>query len=134
VFAAIIFALVDLPGQPPSYAKPQSGTNVRYIEVLENNTHLIYPALALFALVAIIVGILQAYRADDLSLVDKAEIKREIIQELRKHLSGLTVESLARSVALPRRKVDQVLEEMRTENIVDASTDGQRNTTWRMKL
>jgi hypothetical protein len=102
--------------------------------VLENNTHLIYPALALFALVAIIVGILQAYRADDLSLVDKAEIKREIIQELRKHLSGLTVESLARSVALPRRKVDQVLEEMRTENIVDASTDGQRNTTWRMKL
>ncbi len=134
VLAALVFALVDLPGQPPPYAKPQSATDVRYIELLENNTHIIYPVLAGLAIVALVLGILQAFRKDDMSIVDKAEVKREIIRELRKQVTGMTVEGLSRAVALPRLKVDRLLQEMKDENIVDSRTDSQRNTTWRMKM
>ncbi len=134
VFAAIVLLFIDLPGQPPAYEKPQSATNVRYIEVLENNTHIIYPALALLAIIAIALGILQAFRADDMSGVDKAEVKREIIRELRRQIMGLSVESLSRATALPKLKVIKILEEMKDENIVDCRTDTARNTTWRIKL
>jgi len=134
VFAALLFYLVDLPGQPPSYAKPQSATNVRYIEVLENNTHIIYPALAVLAIVAIVLGILQAFRSDDISGVEKAELKREIIRELRRQIMGMTVDALSRATALPSLKVIKMLEEMKEENIVDCRTDTARTQTWRMKL
>ena len=134
MLATLVLALVDLPGQPPPYEKPQSATDVRYIELLENNTHLIYPALAVLALVALVLGILQAFRKDDMEIVDKAEVKREIIRELRRQISGMTVEALSKAVALPRLKVDRLLQEMKDENIVDDRTDSHRTTTWRMKI
>ncbi len=133
MFAALLL-LIDLPGQPPSYPKPQSATDVRYIEFLEDNTHLIYPALAVLALVAIILGILQAYRSEDMSGVEKAEIKRDIIRELRRQVGGMTVDDLARAIAVPSLKVLKILEELQKENIVDTRTNTRRLTTWRMKL
>ncbi len=134
MFAALIlFFLIEIPGEPPPYVKPQSATNVRYIELLENNTQIIYPALALLAMVAIVLGILQSLRSDEMPIELRTEVKREIIRELRKHLLGLSVEALSKAVLLPPKKVKIVLEEMKTENIIELRSD-KKKPTWRMKI
>jgi hypothetical protein len=47
----------------------------------------IFPTLMLI----IALGILQAWRTDDISGLQKAEIKRDIVRELRREMHGITV-------------------------------------------
>jgi hypothetical protein len=125
---------IDLPGEPPDYVRPPSATTPRYIELLEGNTHLIYPALAVLVLVLIALGILQAWRSEDMDGVQKAELKRDVIRELRREVHGLSADALSKAVGVPSLKLLRVLEEMQKDNILESRTDTQRLTTWRMKL
>lgn len=125
--------LIDLPGQEPDYVRPPSAVNPRYIELLENNTSIIYPVLAVVVLVLIAVGILQAWRSEDMDGVQKAEIKRDIIKELRRDIHGLTAETISKSVGVPALKLLRLLEEMQNDEIVESRTDTRRLTTWRLK-
>lgn len=125
--------LIEIPGEPPKYAKPPGATDVKYLEFLENNTHLIYPLLAIAVLVLIALGVLQAWRTEDMDGVKKAEVKREVIRELRREVHGLTVERLAKAVAVPPFKLLKILEEMAEDGITEQRTDTTRRTTWRLK-
>jgi len=133
IAALLVFALIDLPGDPPHYTKPPGATDVRYIEILENNAHIIYPALAVLALVLIGLGILQAWRTEDMSGVQKAEIKRDVVRALRRQVHGMTVERLAKEVSVPPFKLLKILEEMAEGGITETRTDTSRLTTWRLK-
>ena len=125
--------LIDLPGQPPDYIRPPGATTPRYIELLENNTHLVYPALAVLVLVLISLGILQAWRSEDMDGLQKAELKRSIINELRREVHGMSADAISKAVGVPSLKLLRILEEMQKDNILESRTDTRRLTTWKMK-
>lgn len=105
-----------------------------YFELLERNTHIIYPALGVLALVLIVAGILQAWRSQDLAGLEKAEFKREIILELRRQAGcSASGEQLARAIGLDAFKTMKLLEEMQKDGILASHTNTQRLTVWRLK-
>lgn len=126
-------ALIDMPGEPTPYAKPVSATKTKYFELLENNTHIVYPALAILVVALIAWGVISAWRTEDMSGIQKAEVKREVIRELRREVWGMTVDALSKNVGIPSLKLLIILEEMQQQNIVESRTDTRRVTTWRMK-
>ncbi|MBL8956363.1 MAG: hypothetical protein JNK82_36655 [Myxococcaceae bacterium] len=135
----LILALVELPNIPgmpgyrPNPVRPNDAVNPAYIEVLERNTHIVYPVLAVLVLVVLVAGILQAWKTQDLDGLQRAEFKREIILELRRDTLGYSVEVLARKVKLEPLKLVRLLEEMQSEGMVMSVTNSQRMTTWRLK-
>jgi predicted ArsR family transcriptional regulator len=84
-------------------------------------------------LILIGLGILQAWRSEDMDGLQKAELKREVIRELRREVHGLTADAISKAVGVPSLKLLRVLEEMQRDNILESRTDTARITTWRMK-
>ncbi|MBK7862763.1 MAG: hypothetical protein IPJ65_29965 [Archangiaceae bacterium] len=128
--------LSDIPGMPgykPPVVKPVDSASPKYFELLENNTHIVYPVLAVLVLVMVVAGILQAWKTQDLDGLQKAEFKREIILELRRDTFGYSAESLSKRVKLEPLKLMRLLEEMQNEGLVHSVTNTQRLTTWRLK-
>jgi len=109
-----------------SYSKPPGATSPKYFEFLELNAHIIYPLLAVLVLALLIAGILQAWRTQDLDGLAKAELKREVILELRRVMGGATVE-------LEPFKLVKLLEEMQRDGIVACHTTSQRLTVWQLE-
>ena len=128
----LALAQIPMPGDRP-YQKPEGATSPKYIEFLESNTHILYPLIAVLVLILLGVGILQAWRAQDLDGLTKAELKREIILELRKNLWGETAEVLSRAVGLEPFKLVKLLEEMQRDGIVASHTDTRRFVLWKLK-
>lgn len=120
-------------GVPQGYQKPESATSPEYFEMLEKNTHIIYPVLAVLVLVVLMAGILQAWKTQDLDGLQRAELKREIVIELRKDTFGCSVEQLARRIKMDPLKLVNLLEAMQKEGVVMSTTDTKRLTTWRLK-
>jgi hypothetical protein len=123
---------LKIPGQI-DYEQPDGATNVPYLEVLENNTHIIYPALAIFVVVLIVAGILHAWKTDDMDSVVKAQAKREIVMQLRRELHGMSADRLTRMTGLDMNKLVRLLQEMQDDGILTSHTNSQRQTTWVIK-
>jgi hypothetical protein len=105
-----------------------------YFELLEHNSQIIYPALAILALVLIVAGILQAWRSQDLAGLEKAELKREIILHLRKQLGGSsTGEELARALGVTPLQMNKLLEEMYRDGVLQNYTNTQHLKVWKVK-
>src|SRR5438270_805808 len=83
-----------------------------YFEILERNSHIIYPLLALLVAVLLVAGILQAWRQQDLDGLAKIEFKREIILMMRKQMGGIPADAIAKAVSLPQLKTLKLLEDM----------------------
>ena len=115
------------------YVRPSGATTAKYWEWLENNTHIIYPALTVTVLVLISLGVLQAWRSQDLDGVQKAELKRELVKELRREMHGCTVDMMSKVVGLPPFRLNKLLEEMQADGLLESRTDTRRITTWRLK-
>jgi len=118
---------------PDSYVKPVSAMDPAYFELLEKNTHFIYPALAILVLVLLVAGILQAWRTQDLDGLQKAELKREVILVLRRETHGAEAELLAREIGMAVLKLVKILEELQHDGIVVSVTNTQRKTFWSLK-
>lgn len=123
---------LKIPGQL-DYEQPEGSTNVPYLELLENNTHIIYPAMAILVVVLIVAGILNAWKSDDLDSVVKAEAKREIVMQLRRELHGMSAERLTRMTGLELNKLVRLLQEMQDDGMLTSHTNSQRQTTWVLK-
>jgi hypothetical protein len=117
----------------PDYTKPVSSLSPKYFELLEQNSHIIYPSLAVLTLVIIAAGILQAWRTQDLDGLQKNEFKRAIVNELRRNISGMPGDMLAKAVGLDRLKTNHLLEQMLKEGLVVSHTNSQRLTVWRIR-
>jgi hypothetical protein len=132
VFPALLLSVVLLADEP-TYVKPLSSTSPRYIEVLEANTHLLYPAIAILVVALIAFGVIASWRTEDMDGIQKAEVKREVIRELRREMVGLTVEQLTRATNMPPLKLARILEDMQKAGILESRTDTRRITTYRLK-
>lgn len=104
----------------------------RYIPFLEQNTHIIYPVLAAGGLLIIALGILQAWRTQDLDGIQKAELKRDIMMELRR-TGGMSAELIARAIGLETFKTTRLLEEMKQDGIIMMYTNTERLSVWSLK-
>lgn len=124
---------IDLPGGEPDYVRPISSVDPSYFELLERNTHILYPALAVLAIGLLVAGVLQAWRSDSLAGASKAEYQRAVIQALRLHLAGMSGEAIARAIGLDAFKTIRLLEEMQKEGMLISYTNTQRLTLWRVK-
>lgn len=123
------FALVlAFAGKPRPEAVDPS-----YLELLERHSNIIYPALALIVVVLLVVGIVDAWRTQDLDGLQKVELKREIILELRRQIGGASAETLARAVGLESFKTVKLLEELQRDGILVSHTNTARLTVWRIK-
>jgi hypothetical protein len=131
----LTFQLQGLLAQAPApdYTKPVSSLSPKYFELLEQNSHIIYPALAVLTLIIIAAGILQAWRTQDLDGLQKNEFKRAIVNELRRNISGMPGDMVARAIGLDRLKTNRLLEQMQTEGMVVSHTNSQRLTVWRIR-
>jgi hypothetical protein len=118
---------------PDEYTKPVSSLSPGYFEVLEQNSHIIYPAVAVLTLILIAAGILQAWKTQDLDGLQKNEFKRAIVNELRRNISGLPGDMVAKAVGLDRLKTNRLLEQMQQEGMVVSHTNSQRLTVWRVR-
>ncbi|QSQ28335.1 hypothetical protein JY651_31885 [Pyxidicoccus parkwayensis] len=117
----------------PDYTRPDSSLSPSYFEILEQNSHIIYPAVAVLTLVIIAAGILQAWRTQDLDGLQKNEFKKAIVNELRRNISGMPGDMLAKAVGLDRLKTNRLLEQMQQEGLVVSHTNSQRLTVWRIR-
>lgn len=133
----LIVTLFQIEGLPwndkDPYVKPKTSLSNGYLDVLEQNSHIIYPALAVLTLILIIVGLLQAWKNQDMDMKTRVEYKRAILAELRRHLNGLPGDELARNLALDRLKMVKMLEQMQQEGMVQSHTNSKRITVWRVR-
>jgi len=117
----------------PDYTRPVSSMSPKYFEVLEQNSHIIYPLVAILTLVLIAAGVLQAWKTQDLDGLQKNEFKKAIVNELRRNITGLPGDVLAKAVGLDRLKMNRLLEQMQQDGMVVSHTNSQRLTVWRMR-
>ncbi|MCP3162994.1 hypothetical protein [Myxococcus qinghaiensis] len=117
----------------PDYTRPVSSMSPKYFEVLEQNSHIIYPLVAILTLVLIAAGVLQAWKTQDMDGLQKNEFKKAIVNELRRNITGLPGDVLAKAVGLDRLKTNRLLEQMQQDGMVVSHTNSQRLTVWRIR-
>jgi hypothetical protein len=124
-----------MPGQDnsPKYVKPTSSMAPNYFDMLEQNSHIVYPSLAVLTLLLVVVGIFQAWKSQDMDGLTKNEFKRAIINELRRNLAGLPGEVIARAVGLDRLKTVRLLEQMQQEGMVNSYMSSNQMMMWRVR-
>ena len=102
-------------------------------DFLDRNTHILYPALALVAVGLLVIGILSAWRSDDISGLAKVEYKREIIIRMRKNVGGVSIEDLSRDLKVKPLQMAKIVEEMQTDGMVVPHTNAKHVTLWRLR-
>jgi hypothetical protein len=117
----------------PKYVKPTSSMAPKYLDMLEQNSHIVYPSLAILTLLLVVVGIFQAWKSQDMDGLTKNEFKRAIINELRRNLAGLPGEVIARAVGLDRLKTVRLLEQMQQEGMVNSYMSSNQMMMWRVR-
>lgn len=113
--------------------KPASSMDPSYIELLERNSHIVYPSLALLVLALVALALVQASKAQDMDGAVKAEFKKLIIDELRRYPAGLDTPELADLTGLERGKLVRLLDQMLQEGALVSHMTTQRQTVWRVK-
>lgn len=134
--ALLFLAACELPiilGGEDDYQRPVSSTYTKHLDTLEQNSHVIYPGVALFTLALIAFGIIQAWRTQGLDGKEKSNYKREIVQELRRTLGGMTGDEIARSVGIEPFKAVKLLDEMVAEKMIVSHTNTERLTVYRLR-
>lgn len=139
---SLLLHLVQIDGLPegmpgrddsPQYVKPASSMAPKYFDMLEQNSHIVYPALAGLTLLLVVVGIFQAWKSQDMDGLTKNEFKRAIVNELRRNLSGLPGDMIARAVGLDRLKTVKLLEQMQQEGMVSSYMSSSQMMLWRVR-
>ena len=124
-----------MPGQDdsPKYVKPASSMAPKYFDMLEQNSHIVYPALAILTMLLVVVGVFQAWKSQDMDGLTKNEFKRAIVNELRRNISGLPGDMIARAVGLDRLKTVRLLEQMQNEGMVNSYMSSNQMMMWRVR-
>jgi hypothetical protein len=129
----LLAQLFTMPGEQIEAPRPVTATQLKYLEVIEQNAHIVYPAVGILALLLIAAGILQAWRTQDIDGLQKTELRREVLLELRRQLSGLPAELLARRLDIEPFRMVKLLEEMQRDGVLVSHTNTHRLTVWRVK-
>ncbi|HEX8435041.1 hypothetical protein [Archangium sp.] len=130
---SLLLAQLSLPGLESGPDRPASSVDPDYFELLERNSHIVYPALGLLVLGLVTLAILQASKAQHMDGAAKVEFKRRIVDELRRHPAGLMAPELASVLELERGMLVRLLDQMQQDGVLISHTTTQRHTVWRVK-
>ncbi len=128
-----LLAQLSIPGLEDDPERPISSVDPGYFELLERNSHIVYPALGLLVLGLVALAIVQTAKNQDLDAATRTLAKRRIVEELRRFPAGLETPELARSVGLERGKLVQILNQMVEEGLLLTHITTQQKTVWRVK-
>ena len=103
------------------------------ISFIEDNARFIYPAVAIFAVLVILGGIIFALRTSEFDAEQRGKIKGDIVRLLRQYAAGLTAETVATHVKLDPFQAARFLEELVSEGLIVHYTTSARVTTYRLK-
>jgi hypothetical protein len=131
--ALFLLAEIQIPGLEPRPDGPASSVDPNYFELLERNSHIVYPALAILVLGLVSLAILQASRAQEMDGAVKAEFKKLIIEELRRFPAGLETPMLVESTGLERGKLVRLLNQMEQDGLLLSHHTTQQQTVWCVK-
>lgn len=126
----LLLAQLDIPGITPPPDGPASSVDPNYFEMLERNSHLVYPALALLVLALVSFAILQSSRAQEMDGAVKAEFKKHILDALRLYPAGLETPLLVESTGLERGKLVQLLTQMEQDGLLISHVTTKHQTVW----
>jgi len=104
-----------------------------YLELLERNSHIVYPTLAVITLGLVSAGVLQALRAQKVDGAVLSRQKQLIVAALRSQPVGLPATALAGELGLDTHKTVRLLEQMQQDGMLDSYTNSQRITLWQVK-
>ena len=128
---------LGVDGPPGFLNKPVDEIHIpihlSYMEFLEKNRGILYPALAGLALLLILFGLVQAWRGHEMDGAKKAEIKKDIALELRKAGGATSADVIARAIGLEKFKTVKILEEMLEDGTIITYTNTQRLAVWQLK-
>jgi hypothetical protein len=134
---ALFFWTLGVDGPPAFLNRPVTEIRIpvhlSYMEFLEKNRGILYPAMAGLALVLILFGILQAWRGHEMDGAKKAEIKKDIALELRKAGGATSADLIAKAIGLEKFKTVKILEEMLEDGTIITYTNTQRLAVWQLK-
>ncbi|PTL84285.1 hypothetical protein [Vitiosangium sp. GDMCC 1.1324] len=128
-----LLAQIPFPGLDRGPEKPASSVDPNYFELLERNSHIVYPAVGVLVLALVTMAILQATKAQDMDGAAKAEFKKLIVDELRRYPAGLETPDLAAATGLDRSKLVRLLDQMQQDGVLVSHVTTQRQTVWRVK-
>jgi len=131
--ALFLLAQISIPGLDSGPDRPASSVDPSYFDLLERNSHIVYPALALLVLALVSWAIVQASKAQDMDGAAKLEFKKIIVDELRRYPAGLETPQLADATGLDRSKLVRLLDQMQQDNVLISHVTTQRQTVWRVK-
>ena len=104
-----------------------------YLELLERNSHILYPTLAVITLALVSAGVLQALRAQKVDGALTSRHKQIIVDALRSQPVGLPATSLAGQLGLDTHKTVRLLEQMQQDGLLVSYTNSQRILLWQVK-
>jgi predicted transcriptional regulator len=104
-----------------------------YLELLERNSHIVYPALAVITLGLVSAGVLQSLRSQKVDGATISRYKQTIVDALRRQPVGLPATALAGELGLDTHKTVRLLEQMQQDGVLDSYTNSQRITLWQVK-
>jgi len=128
-----LLAQLSIPGLEDDPERPISSVDPGYFELLERNSHIVYPALGVLVLGLVALAIVQTAKTQDLDAATRTEAKRRIVEELRRFPAGLETPELVRSIGLQRGKLVQLLNQMVEEGVLLTHITTQQKTVWRVK-
>ena len=128
-----LLAQLSIPGLDSGPERPISSVDPSYFELLERNSHVVYPALGVLVLGLVALAIFQTAKAQELDGVARTEFKRRIVEELRRYPAGLETPELVRSIGLERGKLVQLLNQMVEDGVLLSHITTQQRTVWRVK-
>lgn len=130
----LLLAQIPIPGLgDDGPEKPASSVDPGYFDLLERNSHIIYPVLGLLVLALVAMALIQASKAQDMDGAVKTEFKKLIVDELRRYPAGLETPDLADVTGLDRGKLVRLLDQMQQEGALISHVTTQRQTVWRVK-
>ena len=133
-YLPLLLAQIHIPGLTDDGPdRPASSVDPNYFELLERNSHLVYPSLGLLVLTLVVVALFQASKAQDMDGAVKAEFKKLVLDELRRYPAGLETPELADVTGLERGKLVRLLDQMQQEGALVSHITTQRQTVWRVK-
>ncbi len=104
-----------------------------YIEFIERNQGIVYPAVAGFVLLLILLGIFQSWRSHELDNEKKNELKKQIVVALKKVGGVAEAEFIASGIRLEKFTTVKLLEEMLKDGTLMRYTNTQRLDVWKLK-
>ena len=91
-------------------------------DFIEQNSHILFPLLALLAVVLLVGGIVHAWRTPELAGAEKARLKGEIIRTLRNNIGWMTAQEAAEKLDIETHTAASLMDEMKRDGVLVSGT------------